>query len=242
MQEAVKGAVRPHPAHPVLAADQILHHVAALAAALQQLRRGRRRLRGDSAASAPYWAKCVGAGVVAWAMAAAAGSSALGMHQPADAPAGHRPGLGEAVDDEDRIVVVGDRAETTAHAPRRHRSACHRPRRLMMAMPRCAAEIQDGLLLVAAVSIQPVGLPGEADEHRLGARVAGVEQLVEIQMPAAGCSSPRPAAPAAARRRPPWRPGRCWARSARRSRHCRRSRTTICSARHHGQHGARRAR
>ena len=162
------------------------------------VRRGTRRL----AATAPParhigrngWRRCCWLGHTP-----TAASSDLRMHQPADAPAGHRPGLGEAVDHEHRVVRFGDGQERR----RMRRAVIDQGAIDFVADDGDAAlarEIQDAFLFVRRQ--HPAGgIAGRGEEHRLGARVAGVEQFVEIQMPAAARSSPRPAAPAAAPRR-----------------------------------------
>src|SRR5579863_552132 len=97
MQEAVKRAIGPQPSHAVLPADPVIDDVSALAAVIQQLspegvtlwrqRRQRAILR-----------KVGGAGVVALGHGRGGRLDTFGMDQPADAPAGHRPWLGETVD------------------------------------------------------------------------------------------------------------------------------------------------
>ena len=109
--------------------------------------------------------------------------------------------------------------------------ACHRPRRPGWRC-RVHGDRNPGWFSVrCAVSIQPVGLPGEARNIALVRASQAVEQF---------CPSPddqRPALPIlvqpyqpAVQLPPPGSPGKYWARSARRSPHCRRPRSTICRA------------
>ena len=77
MQEAVKGAVRLHPADAVLAVDEILHHIAALARSAASNSPRKASPCGDSAASAPYCAKCVAPVLLAWAIIRIGGRPAI---------------------------------------------------------------------------------------------------------------------------------------------------------------------
>ena len=103
------------------------------------------------------------------------------MDQPADAPARHRPGFRETVDHEQCVFVVGDLQER-----RRMRRAVIDERAVDFVTQdgdaARAREFEDGALFVARHG--PAGrIVGARDEDRFGPRVAGVEQLVEIETP-----------------------------------------------------------
>ena len=101
------------------------------------------------------------------------------MDQPAHAPARHRPRFGEAVDDEDVVVGLGDRGKT------RRRRVVDDRRVNFVRNDRDAAlarEIQDRALL--AFAHDPAGrIAGRGKEDRLRPRVRRIEQALEIERP-----------------------------------------------------------
>ena len=101
--------------------------------------------------------------------------------QPADAPAGHRPVLGERVDEEDAVLRLHD-----VHEGRRAAAAEMEQRIDLVgddpqAVP--AAKIEDRLQRLAVGG--PAGRVGRrVDEYRLGARRDGRRELLDVADPA----------------------------------------------------------
>src|SRR5580765_1593712 len=106
------------------------------------------------------------------------------MYEPTDTPTSHCPRFGEAVDDEHRIVWLGDFQEGGGM--------------LFVVVDQraidfvaddgdaaLAGEFEQGALLLAR-RCPTCWISGRCDEDRFRARIAGKEQLVEIKAPTAG--------------------------------------------------------
>src|SRR5262249_35973581 len=105
-----------------------------------------------------------------------------GMGEPADAPAGHCPRLGEAVEHDQRIVWPGMLEERGREGPRVDQAGVdlggHYPDTALF------REIEDRALLVGGH--RPAGgIARRVDEDRAGSSVDGVEQLLQVELEAA---------------------------------------------------------
>ncbi len=114
LEKAVERAFGLHPADAVLAVDEVLHDIAAFAAALQHLGAERialRRQRGERA----VLREARRAGVVGDGDHLHLRVERDRMDQPANAPARHRPRLGEGIHDEQIVLRRRDLQEEGAH-------------------------------------------------------------------------------------------------------------------------------
>ena len=229
MQKAIERAVRLHPANAVLRGDELFHHISALAAARQHLPAKRVALRRQRRQRA-ILREGRGAGVVgrdsshASAGRGDTGCTSQPMRQPVIAQ-----GL------EKRLMT---KTASSGSAIWRNDGACAR-----CVIDQCAIDLvaDDGDAAVArklkhrsllVARHHPAGgIAGRGDEDRLGARVAGIEKFFEIEPPSWCRHIPVFLQPHefdfARRQISP--PGKCWARPATRTPHCRPSRPRIAA-------------
>jgi len=175
--EAVKGAFGFGPAHAVLARDEFFDDVAALAAALHH--RGDEGIAfGDGFQCAVLGEYC-GPGIVVGGKLDHLGADAWRVQDPADAPAGHGPGFGETVDDEDIVFGFGDGGE--AGGGRVVNQGCVD----FVGNDRdagFASKIKDCLLF--AFAHDPAGgIAGRGYEDGFGAGIGAGEQALQVKRP-----------------------------------------------------------
>src|SRR5471032_204380 len=104
------------------------------------------------------------------------------MREPAQSPARHRPGLGETVEHQHRIVRSRDLEERRRNGARVNQARIdlvgHDPEAPLL------GEVEQGALFVGRH--RPAGrIAGRIDEDRARALVDAVEDLLEVQFPAA---------------------------------------------------------